>query len=153
MCGERKGKSVELSICAYNFISNRLSIHKRYTDMQLLPKNPPRYEKIGMVYGVEAGGKGERRRNKMSIDGCVLGEKANLHTRHSTILHTHTTQENIDCQMVSFRLLYTWHHISAHERCRYVKTGLSLAITIYVKSKTNFKIIFLFLIEYQLCLV
>ena len=57
MSGERKGKSAELSIYAYNFISNRLSLHKRYTDRQLLPKTPPRLEKIGMVYAVEAGEK------------------------------------------------------------------------------------------------
>ena len=57
MSGERKGKSAELSIYAYNFISNRLSIYKRYTDRQLLPKPPPRFEKMGMVCAEEAGGK------------------------------------------------------------------------------------------------
>ena len=67
MSGERKGKSAELSIYAYNFISNRLSIHKRYTDRQLLPKTPPRFEKMGMVYAEEQGER-ERRGNEAHTD-------------------------------------------------------------------------------------
>ena len=57
---------------------------------------------------------------------CSGGKSKSLHAP----LHycSHTTQENIDYQMVSFRLLHTWHHISAHERCRYVKMGFHLQL-------------------------
>ena len=71
----------------------------------------------------------------MSIDGCVLGEKANLHTRHSTIAYTQHKK------IYGFFLLTT--HLASHICPREMpvrENGLSLAITTYVKSKNNFKI-------------